>query len=58
MLRKKPKARTASNTVGHFKISSSSPKGNYEREDFYRDLKKVVKKLSSDHPSRSDSRKR
>lgn len=28
------------------------------REDFFRDLKKVVKKLPPDHPSRSDSRKR
>ena len=28
------------------------------REDFFRDLKKVVKKLPPDHPSRSGSQKR
>jgi hypothetical protein len=28
------------------------------REDFFRDLKKVVRKLPPDHPSRSDSKKR
>ena len=31
---------------------------NYTRSDFFRDLKKVVRKLPPDHPSRSDSRKR
>ncbi len=29
---------------------------DYKREDFFRDLKKVVRKLPPDHPSRSDSR--
>ncbi len=31
---------------------------NYGREDFLSDLKKVVKKLPPDHPSRSGSEKR
>lgn len=30
----------------------------FTRETFFGDLKKVVRKLPSDHPSRSDSRKR
>jgi ABC-type transporter MlaC component len=31
---------------------------DYERTDFFRDLRKVIRKLPPDHPSRSDSRKR
>ena len=30
----------------------------YERSDFFRDLKKVVRKLPPDHPSQSGSQKR
>jgi len=45
------------NPAGSPKILNTTPK-DYERGDFFRDLKKVVKKLPQDHPSRSDSRKR
>lgn len=31
---------------------------DYKRGDFFRDLKRVVRKLPPDHPSRSGSQKR
>ncbi len=49
---------TRSNTVGRVTVRQTTPRKDYKREDFFRDLKKVVKKLPPDHPSRSDSRKR
>ncbi len=40
-------------TAGEWRDAS-----DHERSDFFHDLKKVVRKLPADHPSRSDSRKR
>ncbi len=38
--------------------SNAESQPPHSRENFLRDLKKVVKKLPPDHPSRSDPRKR
>ncbi len=51
------------NQTGNSKTTDPSTEGaetpdGYKREDFFRDLKKVVKKLPPDHPSRSGSQKR
>lgn len=45
------------NPAGSPKLTRVTEEG-YRREDFLHDLKKVVRKLPPDHPSRSDSRKR
>ena len=37
---------------------SGDPQQSDSRDNFFQDLKKVVRKLPPDHPSRSDSRKR
>ncbi len=52
----KDKQAVTSNPVGSPKVTDTSPEG-YKREDFFRDLKKVVRKLPPDHPSRSGSEK-
>lgn len=52
-----PAPQTRGNT-GYVKVTGFEPPAVREREDFFRDLKKVVRKLPPDHPSRSDSRKR
>ena len=39
-------------------ITNTASRERFKREDFVRDLKKVVRKLPPDHPSRSDPRKR
>lgn len=51
------------NPVGNREIKEPTPRressqDDFARGDFFRDLKKVVKKLPPDHPSRSDSRRR
>ncbi len=46
---------TASKTTTQVSGDTQPP---FFRDDFFRDLKKVVKKLPPDHPSRSDSQKR
>ncbi len=46
------------NPVGNPKIKSLPARDALTRETFLSDLKKVVRKLPPDHPSRSDSRKR
>ncbi len=51
------------NPVGNPKIRSVTPKRETPRDaltrsDFFHDLKKVVRKLPPDHPSRSGSQKR
>lgn len=52
------------NPAGNPKITPTKPEQKnaealmFAREDFLNDLKKVVKKLPPDHPSRSDSQKR
>lgn len=58
MLGKKRSARTGANTAGHVVVRHVTPEGPYRHEDFLSDLKKVVKKLPPDHPSRSGSQKR
>jgi hypothetical protein len=46
------------NPAGSPRIIDTTPRRDYKREDFLRDLEKVVKKLPPDHPSRSGSQKR
>jgi hypothetical protein len=46
------------NPAGGLKIVRTEPQRDYKREDFFNDVKKVVRKLPPDHPSRSDSQKR
>lgn len=46
------------NPAGGLKIVGIDLRRDYKREDFFHDLKKVVKKLPPDHPSRSGSQKR
>lgn len=55
MPRKRETAPTEDGVSDHTK--AASPSNGYRRSDFLRDLKKVVRKLPPDHPSRSDSRK-
>ena len=58
MQRQKWTTEPTPNVSGNVTPEDAPQKGSYKREDFFRDLKKVVKKLPPDHPSRSDSRKR
>lgn len=58
-------ANTTTNTAGRIAVTTAAvaaknavPVRGHSREAFFNDLKKVVKKLPPDHPSRSDSRKR
>jgi hypothetical protein len=44
---------TEHSTAGEWRDASE-----YERSDFFRDLRKVVRKLPPNHPSKSDSQKR
>ena len=44
--------------VKGFDVKGFAPLDAHKREDFFHDLKKVVRKLPPDHPSRSDSQKR
>lgn len=46
------------NVSGRVTLEDAPPTKSYERGDFFRDLKKVVRKLPPDHPSRSGSEKR
>ncbi len=49
---------TGSNTEGRVTVRTGTPEENYGRGDFFRDLKKVARKLPPDHPSRRDAGKR
>ncbi len=58
-------ANTGTNTAGRITVEATTdsvrdtvPVNGHSREDFLGDLKKVVKKLPPDHPSRSGSEKR
>lgn len=53
MAQSKRAAKTRGNTEGRFRVKKASPLGSHKREDFLRDVKKVVRKLPPDHPSRS-----
>lgn len=60
MSKKKQPQKHRSEHAVHF-VGASRDSGqaeNHEREDFLSDLKKIVRKLPPDHPSRSGSEKR
>ncbi len=50
--------KTEPNVPGSVTTTEEVQQEAHKREDFFRDLKKVIKKLPPDHPSRSGSEKR